>query len=211
MAKMKGSIFMKAAKTDARPNFKLMKQSDIVSFFHLQMPRWLFSHEKYKPLSLEAKVAYTFLLNRFQLSRLNGWVNDAGEVFVIFTRESLAQEIQITYKKAIASFKELVSADLIWEKRVGCGNANQIYLALVELPAADAGKHAAAPFGNEGARPAGFAHHEDDHSTPRPAETAHQDLPPQPVITTVVTCCTLPVDAGATSAAELNGYLESYG
>ena len=56
---------MKAAKTDALPDFRLMKQSDIVSFFHLQMPRWLFSHEQYKPLSLEAKVAYTFLLNRF--------------------------------------------------------------------------------------------------------------------------------------------------
>lgn len=30
-------------------------------------------------------------------------------------------------------------------------------------------------------------------------------------IVSVVTCCTLPVGAGATSAAELNGYLESYG
>ena len=27
-------------------------------------------------MSLEAKVAYTFLLNRFQLSRRNGWVNE---------------------------------------------------------------------------------------------------------------------------------------
>ena len=30
-------------------------------------------------------------------------------------------------------------------------------------------------------------------------------------VTTIVTCCTLPVGAGATIAAELNGYLESYG
>ena len=30
-------------------------------------------------------------------------------------------------------------------------------------------------------------------------------------VVTVVTCCTLPVGAGATVAAELNGYLESYG
>ena len=30
-------------------------------------------------------------------------------------------------------------------------------------------------------------------------------------VATVVTCCTLPVGAGATVAAELNGYLESYG
>ena len=30
-------------------------------------------------------------------------------------------------------------------------------------------------------------------------------------VATVITCCTLPVGAGATVAAELNGYLESYG
>lgn len=194
---------MKAAKTDSHPDFLLMKQSDIVSFFHLQMPRWLFSHEKYKSLSLEAKVAYTFLLNRFQLSRLNGWVNDSGEVFVIFTRESLADEMQISYKKAIAAFQSLVAAKLIWEKRVGRGNANQIYLALVELPVSDAGKHTAAPFGNAGARPAETEHPEAGKNTctglkpvldelqevpktdiktcqrcsSRPADSAHSDLP----------------------------------
>lgn len=171
---------MKAAKTDSRPDFPLMKQSDIVSFFHLQMPRWLFSHEKYKSLSLESKVAYTFLLNRFQLSRLNGWVNDSGEVFVIFTRESLADEMQITYKKAISCFKELVSANLIWEKRVGRGNANQIYLALVEQPTTAVDKHTAAPFGNEGARPAETAHLDAGTQADadfRPADFAHQEVP----------------------------------
>lgn len=30
-------------------------------------------------------------------------------------------------------------------------------------------------------------------------------------VATIVTCCTLPLGAGATVAAELNGYLESYG
>ena len=44
-------------------------------------------------MSLDAKVTYTFLLNRFQLSRKNGWVNDRGEVFVIFPRKALAKEL----------------------------------------------------------------------------------------------------------------------
>ena len=187
---------MKAAKTDALPDFRLMKQSDIVSFFHLQMPRWLFSHEQYKPLSLEAKVAYTFLLNRFQLSRLNGWVNDNGEVFVIFTRESLAAEMQITYKKAIAAFRELVAARLIWEKRVGRGNANQIYLALVELAAADADVHTAAPFGNGGARPAETAHLDSNagrEDTARPAEAADQE-PPSPDLKTCQNSSSIPAE-----------------
>ena len=62
---------MKAAPMIQKPSFPLMKQGDIQSIYHLQMPRWLFTDERYMPLSLEAKVAYTFLLNRFQLSRLN--------------------------------------------------------------------------------------------------------------------------------------------
>ena len=60
---------MKAAKLNQRPAFALMKQTDIQSVHHLQMPRWLFSDQRYAEMSLDAKVAYTFLLNRFQLSR----------------------------------------------------------------------------------------------------------------------------------------------
>ena len=59
---------MKAATLSKRPGFSLMRQSDVQSFYHLQMPRWLFYDKRYMPLSLEAKVVYTFLLNRFQLS-----------------------------------------------------------------------------------------------------------------------------------------------
>ena len=123
---------MKAAPMTKKPLFPLMKQGDIQNIYHLQMPRWLFTDPRYTALSLEAKVAYTFLLNRFQLSRLNGWINDDGEVFIIYTRRSLAAEMQVSYHKIIDSMKELASAGLIWERRCGRGDANQIYLALVE-------------------------------------------------------------------------------
>lgn len=162
---------MKAAPMTARPNFPLITQADIVSFYHLQMPRWLFSHPKYKTLSLEAKVAYTFLLNRFQLSRLNGWINENGEVFVIFTRESLAEEMQVSYRKAIECFKELAEADLIWEQRLGRGYANQIYLALVQLGASDAQVHTSAPFSSEtprAAKPASLRNIMDGQDLPEP-------------------------------------------
>ena len=106
---------MKAATLPDRPDFSLMKLNDVISYYHLQMPRWLFADSRYKLLALESKVAYTFLLNRFQLSRMNGWINDAGEVFIIFTRQELADEMQISFRKAIECFQELVSAKLIWD------------------------------------------------------------------------------------------------
>ena len=120
------------AENMTHPGFPLMKQGDIVSFYHLQMPRWLFSHPRYKSLSLEAKVAYTFLLNRFQLSRRNDWVNDCGEVFVIFPRKELARELRICEQRVTAAFHKLVELKLVWEKQCGRGDATQIYLAQVQ-------------------------------------------------------------------------------
>ena len=77
---------MRAAKMTERPSFQLMVQTDVQSIYHMQMPRWLFSDPRYCEMSLDAKVTYTFLLNRFQLSRRNGWVNERGEVFVLVHR-----------------------------------------------------------------------------------------------------------------------------
>ena len=106
---------MKAAKMKERPNFPLMRQTGVQSFYHMQMPRWLFSDPRYADLSLDSKVAYTFLLNRFQLSRRNNWVNDYGEVFVIFPRKALAAELRVCEKRVSAAFRELTARKLIWE------------------------------------------------------------------------------------------------
>lgn len=138
---------MRAAQMNERPGFTLMKQNDVQNLYYMQMPRWLFADPRYAEMSLDAKVAYTFLLNRFQLSRRKGWVNDRGEVFVIFPRKALAQELRICEKRVITAFKKLAELQLIWEKRCGRGDANQIYLALVEP--VDDPDYECAPFHSE--------------------------------------------------------------
>ena len=135
---------MKAAEMKERPAFTLMKQTDVQNIYHMQMPHWLFSDPRYADMSLEAKVVYTFLLNRFQLSRRNGWVNEHGEVFVIFPRQELAQELRVGEKRVTAAFQKLAELDLIWEKRCGRGDANQIYLASVQ--SMDEPAYTCAPF-----------------------------------------------------------------
>lgn len=175
---------MKAAPLTDRPAKGLMKQTDVQNFYHLQMPRWLFSDDKYTVLSLEAKVAYMFLLNRFQLSKLNGWVNEQGEVFIIYTRKSLAKEMRVSYRKIIESMQELTKAGLIWEKRCGRGAANQIYLIQVDHETENR-DHQSVPFvepGHESAagRSAGTAPQKPDESEPAPsrnAGTAPQEMP----------------------------------
>lgn len=135
---------MRAAQMKERPDFPLMRQTDVQQIYHMQMPRWLFSDRRYSDMSLEAKVAYTFLLNRFQLSRRNGWVNEWGEVFVIFPRKELAAELRVCEQRVTAAFRTLVERKLIWEKRCGRGDANQIYLASVSP--VDDPDYASAPF-----------------------------------------------------------------
>lgn len=144
---------MRAAKIKEHPGFLLMKQTDVQSIYYMQMPRWLFSDPRYADMNLDAKVTYTFLLNRFQLSRRKGWVNDQGEVFVIFPRLALAEELRICEKRVTAAFRALAERELIWEKRCGRGDANQIYLAKVEPQ--DDPAYQCAPFLTEGGADSG--------------------------------------------------------
>ena len=159
---------MRAAVLKERPDFTLMKQTDIQNIYYMQMPRWLFSDPRYAGMTLDAKVAYTFLLNRFQLSRRKGWVNDQGEVFVIFPRLALARELRICEKRITAAFRALAERRLIWEVRCGRGDANQIYLARVE-PVDDPG-YQCAPFLSDEGEEGGF----------RTADMAGLDAVPDP-------------------------------
>lgn len=129
---------MKGQELKERPDYGLMKQSDVVRFCHLQFPRWLIEDRRYLPLSMDAKFVYMLLFNRFQLSKHNGWINDEGEVFVIYTRRELAEKLNASEKRVSAAMNELRDFMLIWEKRCGRGFANQIYLANVEVSETDA-------------------------------------------------------------------------
>lgn len=179
----------KNADTELRPDFALMTLSDTISFFHMQMPRWLFSTPRCAAMSLEAKVAYTFLLNRYQLSRRNGWINRHGEVYIIYTREDLAREMQISYRKAIACFKELAAHHLIWEQRQGRGLPNRIFLAEVVPEEKVSYAYDCAPFSpaprpaenagleNDCLAPADLAAEETEEDTgTRDAKTTHQEV-----------------------------------
>ena len=71
----------------------------------------MFANEAYRRLSSDAKLAYALLCDSFSLSKLNGWINERDEVYLIYTREELAEDLGITYKKAIAAFRELTEVE----------------------------------------------------------------------------------------------------
>lgn len=117
------------------------KINDIISCEFLKIPKLLFADPKYKSLSSDAKLTYALLYDRLSLSKLNAWINDKDEVYLIYTREEVADDLGITYKKAIAAFKELAKGNLITEKRCGRGMPNRIYIVKPELNADGAKKY----------------------------------------------------------------------
>ena len=92
----------------------------------LYIPLALFENELYKNnLSLDAKILYSLLLNRKEISQSN------NKNFIIFTRKEAAEILCISYKTAVKAFQELINTGLIEEKAQGFGNPKIIYVCKI--------------------------------------------------------------------------------
>ncbi len=102
-------------------------QRDADNYRFYQMPKFLFEGDL-KKLSINAKVLYSLLRDRHDLSLKNGWADDNGEAYVIYSRESMGDLLgcsQPTVRKAI---KQLEEHGLIREKRQGLNKPNIIFI-----------------------------------------------------------------------------------
>lgn len=111
---------------------RLYKINETLEYSFYQMPQELFDNEKYKKLSLEAKVIYSFLLNRMKLSKINHWINNQGEIYLIYTRKEIQSKLNLSDKPVTRAFKELRNANLIKEEKQGFGKPNLIYIGKIE-------------------------------------------------------------------------------
>lgn len=115
-------------------NINLFKVNETLSYRFYQMPKELFRNPLYKDkLSLEAKVTYSLLLDRMELSRINRWFNEKGEIFLQYTRVELVDELKISRVTAAKVFKELIDTKLIVEERLGQGYPNRIYIGKMQV------------------------------------------------------------------------------
>ena len=124
---------MRAAQKNECPNFQPMTPENAQNFRCVRMPRRLFSDSPYADMSLDAKTAYAFLLDRLPLSIRNGWVNEQGEAFVVFPRSALSKTLGISEKRVSAAFRQLAEKELLREERSGFGKPNRIYLAETDV------------------------------------------------------------------------------
>lgn len=102
-------------------------ESEQFSFYRI--PKVLFTEERFKSISAEAKVLYGLLLDRMSLSAKNGWQDKGNRVYIIFTIEDIMEAMGCADQKAGKLLHELESkCRLIERKRQGLGKPNLIYV-----------------------------------------------------------------------------------
>ena len=95
-----------------------------------KMPKVLFT-ERYKGLSAEAKLLHGLMLDRMQLSAINGWCDKNGEVFIFYTIAETSEMLGCGHDKATRLQRELVKHNLLCRKYQGKGKPAKLYVLTV--------------------------------------------------------------------------------
>ena len=99
---------------------------ELFSFFSI--PKALFQKQRFQNLSTDAKILYGILLDRMSLSAKNGWQDEQGRVFIIFTVENVKRALCCADNKAIKLLRELEEFGLIERKRRGLVKPSLVYV-----------------------------------------------------------------------------------
>lgn len=109
-------------------NYFMENECDQFKFY--QLPKELYELKKYETLSNDACVLYAMLRDRLQVSVKNGWVDEEGRVYFIYTREEAAIMIRKTERTIRKYFNELVEVNLLEEKIDG--RTYKLYLGKIQ-------------------------------------------------------------------------------
>ena len=86
------------------------------SFF--QIPKVLFKMRREGSLSLTAFDIYLLMSDRFRLSKKNGWIDEEGDTYIMYSYEELCEELNLKRRNSISeAIKELENLNLIEKKR----------------------------------------------------------------------------------------------
>lgn len=90
----------------------------------LPMPRFLIS----MTVSNTAKLLYSLMLGRAQLSQNNAWVDGNGRVYFVYTIQQMAEDMDKSATTIKDAMKELVEAHLLEKVPQGRGRPNRLYI-----------------------------------------------------------------------------------
>ena len=89
-------------------------QSQQFAFYRI--PKVMFTDNRFQNISTEGKVLYGLLLDRVSLSMENGWIDDEGRVYIIFTLTTIRQVWEmLTFEKVLKVFQAYLDDDPLYE------------------------------------------------------------------------------------------------
>ena len=107
------------------------KANEYLENVFYQIPKELFVNAYYKDLSSDSKLLYGLLLDRLSISLKNEWIDEEGNIFLIFSRKEAGEKLNLSDKTVTKAFKQLTEAKLIYEKRQGFRKNNIIYVGKI--------------------------------------------------------------------------------
>ncbi len=115
--------------TDLKLSYHYGNEGEQYSFYRI--PKILFTDDRYRGLSFEAKMLYGFMLDRMALSVKNGWFDDNNKVYIYYTLENACTDMGQGHSKMVRVMAELDSKKgfgLIERKKQGQGKPTIIYV-----------------------------------------------------------------------------------
>ncbi len=120
-------------------------EAEMFSFY--RVPRLLIKDERFKGLSSNAKLLYGLMLDRMSLSMKNEWLDKENRAYIIYTVDSMMEDLGCARATCVKVIKELDCGSgigLIEKKRRGLGKPDIIYVknfaAATDKTAANADK-----------------------------------------------------------------------
>lgn len=92
-------------------SFEFFDYGEQRRFVFLQVPKLLLSEERYRNLSGDAKILYSLMLERGELSHQNGWYDERGRPLICFTIEDVMDRMNETTTK-ITNIRQYLLAAL---------------------------------------------------------------------------------------------------
>ena len=97
-------------------------------FSFYRVPRLLIKDERFKKLSSDAKLLYGLMLDRMSLSMKNEWFDDENRAYIIYTIDSIMEDLGCAKEKAVKVLAELDSVKgigLVEKVRRGLGEVRK--------------------------------------------------------------------------------------
>lgn len=114
---------------DLKLNYHYAERAEQYSFY--RMPKVLFTDNRFKRLSTDAKVLYGLMLDRMSLSVMNKWFDEEKRVFIYYSLEDAMEQLNCGKDKGVKLFAELDTGKgygLIERKKQGQGKPTIIYV-----------------------------------------------------------------------------------